>query len=96
MSQNLRRELGKLRQKLVASLCETIPTRDFSAAIIMAMVGLHVMEARIRKTRNLEERRRLIDEFNKGKRTIEKGIRTLKQGAGRQDRMRDERKGSMS
>ena len=79
-----------LRQELMTCMEKTMPCKDFRATIIMAMVGLHVIETQIRKTPNLEERRRLINEFNKGKGTIEKGIRALKKNAGRRTRESDE------
>lgn len=78
MSQNLQRVLVETRQELMSCLGATIPTKEFRATMIMAMVGLHLTEARIRKTSNLKERRRLIDEFNRGKNTIWKGIELLK------------------
>ena len=77
MPRDLKEELRKTRKELTACMAETMPSKEFSATIIMAMVGLHVIEARIRKTHNLEERRKLIDEFNRGKTIIEKGIKAL-------------------
>lgn len=82
MSQNLQRELVETRQELMRCLGATMPTKEFRATMIMAMVGLHLVEARIRETSNLEERRRLIDEFNSGTKTIWKGIELLQRSAG--------------
>ena len=76
---NLKRDLKETRQDLMASMGQTPPAKEFGATLMMAMVGLHVTEVRIRKTRSLEERRRLIDEFNSRRKTIEKGIRLLRQ-----------------
>jgi hypothetical protein len=81
MLQNLQRDLREIRQELMVVLGETMPTKEFRATMIVAMVGLHLIEARIRKTSNLEERRRLIDEFNSGKKTIWKGIESLKRSS---------------
>lgn len=78
MLQNIQRELRQTRQEVIDSLMGTMPSNEFTATIMMATVGLHVIEARIHKTQNLEERRQLIDEFNKGRNTIEKGIQLLK------------------
>ncbi len=78
MLQNIQRELRQTRQEVIDSLMGTMPSKEFTATIMMAMVALHVIEARIHKTQNLEERRQLIDEFNKGRNTIEKGIQLLK------------------
>ena len=79
MLKNLQKELGDLRQELMNSLIGTMPSKEFRATIIMAMVGLHMIEFRIRKTQNLEERRQLIHEFNRGKDTVKKGLQALKQ-----------------
>lgn len=78
MPRDLKKELRKTREELTACMAETVPSKEFGATILMAMVGLHVIEARIHKTQNLEERRKLIDEFNRGKSSIHEGIRTLK------------------
>jgi len=77
MPRDLKREVRQIREELTACMVETMPSKEFGATILTAMVGLHVIEARIRKTQNLEERRQLIDEFNSGKNIIEKGIRAL-------------------
>jgi hypothetical protein len=78
-------ELTQIRQELMACLNETLPTKEFSAAIITATVWLHVIEARVRKTQNIHERRRLTDEFNNRKKTIEKGLRLLRKSSGKDD-----------
>lgn len=77
MPRDLKEELRKTRKELTACMAETMPSKEFGATIIMAVVGLHLIEARIRKSQNLEERRQSIDEFNWGKAIIEKGIRAL-------------------
>lgn len=78
MLQNLQKELEKIRQELMGCLSKTLPTKEFNATIMMATVWLHVIEARIRKTQNLEERRRLIHEFDNRRTAIERGIRLLR------------------
>ena len=78
-------ELQQVRQELMVFLDETLPTKEFSATIVTATVWLHVIEARVRKTKNIHERRRLIDEFNSRKRTIEKGLRLLRKSSGKND-----------
>jgi hypothetical protein len=81
VSPNLKRVLVETRQELMRCLGASMPTKEFRATMIMAMVNLHVIEARIRKTSNLKERRRLIDEFNSGTKTVWKGIELLRRGA---------------
>ena len=77
MPRDLKEELKEVRKKYRECLAQTMPSKEFGATLFMAMVGLHVIQDSIRKTQNLEERRKLIDEFNKSKSIIEKGIRIL-------------------
>jgi hypothetical protein len=81
MRLNLKQELIGVRQDLMAALGQTTPAKEFGATLLMAMVGLHVTEARIRKTQNFEERRRLINEFNRQMNAIEKGIQALRKSS---------------
>ena len=93
---NLKRDLKETRQELTAFMGQTTPAKEFGATLMMAMVGLHVTEALIRKTRSLEERRRLIDEFTSRRKTIEKAIRLLKQSdKGRFEESKELRKRAM-
>ena len=71
---NLKKELMGVRQAFMAAVGQTTPAKEFGATLLMAMVGLHVTEGRIRKTQNFEERRRLINEFKSRRKTIEKAI----------------------
>ena len=77
----LKQELMRVRRDLMTSMGQTTPAKEFGATLLMAMVGLHVTEARIRKTQNLEARRRLINEFNRQRNAIEKGIRLLRKSS---------------
>ena len=79
---NLKKELMGVRQALMASMGQTTPAKEFGATLLMAMVGLHVTEALIRKTQSFEERRRLINEFNRQRNAIEKGIQALRKSRG--------------
>ena len=81
MRLNLKQELMRVRQDLMAALGQTTPAKEFGATLRMAVVGLHVTEARIRKTQNLEERRRLINEFNRQMNAIEKGIQAFRKSS---------------
>ena len=78
MHLNLKKELMAARQAFTASMGQTTPAKEFGATLLMAMVGLHVTEARIRETRNFEERREKIHEFNRQRNAIEKGIQALR------------------
>lgn len=83
MLQNPQRELEKIRRELMVCMSETLPSKEFSATIMMAMVWLQVIETRIPKTQNIIERRRLINEFKNKKNTIEKGVRLLRRSSGK-------------
>ena len=78
---NLKQELMGVRQALMAALGQTTPAKEFGATLMMAVVGLHVTEARIRKAQNFEERRRVINEFNRQRNAIEKGIQALRKSS---------------
>jgi hypothetical protein len=78
---NLKKELMGVRQAFMAAVGQTTPAKEFGATLLMAMVGLHVTEGRIRKTQNFEERRRLINEFNRQRNAIEKGIQALRKSS---------------
>jgi hypothetical protein len=75
---NLKKELMGVRQAFMAAMGQTTPAKEFGATLLMAMVGLHVTEARIRQTQNFEERREKIHEFNRQRNAIEKGIQALR------------------
>ena len=75
---NLKRSLKETRQELTATMGQTPPAKEFGATLMMAMVGLHVTEARVRRTRSLDERRKLIDEFRRQRNAIKNGIRALR------------------
>jgi hypothetical protein len=77
----LKKELMGVRQDLMTALGQTTPAKEFGATLLMAVVGLHVTEACIRKTQNFEERRRLINEFNRQRNAIEKGIQALRKSS---------------
>ena len=79
-SRNIQNELkNTLREKFTDLFSAIEPTKEFGATMVLAMLRLHMVEARIRKTHNHEERRRLIHEFTEGKSTIEKGLHALKE-----------------
>ena len=75
---NLKRELMGARKAFMAAMGQTTPAKEFGATLLMAMVGLHVTEARIRQTQNFEERGEKIHEFNRQRNAIEKGIQALR------------------
>lgn len=91
MSCDPRNELLKLREDLSVCLMETLPTREFEAALVLGTAWLGVLEARIRKIKNLEERRRLIHEFGSKRNTVCKCIELLRKKGGKGNTPSDEK-----
>jgi hypothetical protein len=77
--QNVQRDLLKTRRELEACMRDVMPSKEFGSTLMLAVLRLHQIEAAIRKTKNIEERRKLIHAFNKGRTTIEKSLRLLKE-----------------
>ena len=77
MFRDFQKEVTEAREDVMAAMRAASPSREFGAALILATVWLHVIEARIRKTNNLEERRCLTNEFNTRRDAIRNGIRAL-------------------
>jgi len=82
---DFQREVTEAREEVMAAMKATCPAKEFGAALILATVWLHVIEVRIRKTNNLEERRCLANEFNTRRDAIRNGIRAL-QAVGQRSR----------
>jgi hypothetical protein len=76
---NLQEEVERVRHELMATFRETLPSRQFSATIILATVSLGLVAEDIGKAQSLEERRRLLNEFTNRKAAIEKGIKLLRE-----------------
>ena len=77
MSRVLKNELQILRENLMSCFKETLPSKQFNAMLSLSIIWLHVLADREAKSKDPEERRCIEDEFDEGKRAIEKGIRLL-------------------
>ena len=77
MSRVLKNKLQILRENLMSCFKETLPSKQFNATLSLSIIWLHVLADREAKTEDQEERRCIADEFDEGKRPIEKGIETL-------------------
>ncbi len=77
MSRVLKNELQILRENLMTCFKETLPSKQFNATLSLSIIWLHVLADREEKTEDQEERRCIADEFDEGKRSIERGIETL-------------------
>ena len=74
MSRVFKNKLETLRENLMSCFKETLPSKQFNATLSLSIIWLHVLVDREAKTEDQGERRRLEDEFDQGKRTIEQGI----------------------
>ena len=79
-SRNFNNELIDLRQEVMVCFQNVLPDKQFQAQMILALIGLHLIDKRILSSRDLEVRRRLICEFERHKEIITKNLAVLKQG----------------
>jgi hypothetical protein len=77
MSRVLKNKLQILRENLMSCFKETLPSKQFNATLSLSIIWLHVLADREEETQDPEERRCIADEFDEGKRSIERGIQTL-------------------
>ena len=82
MLRNFNNEVEETRRYLSAAMQATLPSKQFNATIMLALVNLSLTKERIRKTTDLQERRKLIHEFDKCRNAIQKGIKLLGNGKG--------------
>ena len=82
MLRNFNNEVEETRRCLSAAMQATLPSKQFSATIVLALVQLSLTKERIRRTVNLNERRKLINEFDRTRNAIKKGIKLLRNGTG--------------
>jgi hypothetical protein len=75
MSRYLNKEVNTLRESLMTCIKENKPMGKLTTNLILSMIWLHFLADREGKTKNANERRRIIHEFKKGKKTLEEGIR---------------------
>ena len=77
MARVLKNELRNLRGNLMTCFQETLPSKQFNSLLSLSIIWLHVLVDRGEEIQDPEERRRLEDEFDQGKRAVEHGIRRL-------------------
>ena len=77
MCRVLKNELQILRENLMTCFRETLPSKQFNATLSLSIIWLHVLADREAKIEDQEERRCITNEFDEGKRGVEKGIETL-------------------
>ena len=78
MAANFSRQVVWLRQELVRTIKETNPTKTLIPVLLLSMLDLHMTEQELRKTNDVNERRKLTHDFNTRKHSIEGAIRALR------------------
>ena len=81
MSRVLERTARQLFSGLMLCFRETRPGREFGNYLFLGVIYLGLLANKAGQTQDLQERRRMINEFYQGKKTIEKGIRLLRKDA---------------
>ena len=74
-TRDIHNELKTMREEVMRCFRKVRPANDFADAMVLAILNLHRIEAEIRRTRNLNERRQLIHEFTTGRNIIKKSLR---------------------
>ena len=77
MSRVLKNELQDLRRNVMSCFKETLPSKQFRALLFLSTIRLGVLADKEAKTQDPKERRCIEDEFEEGKRAVEKGIEKL-------------------
>jgi len=92
MLRNFNKEAKDITKLLLASMQTTFISKQFSSTIMLSLVYLNLTERRIKKTNNIKERRDLINEFDKVKRAIEKGIALFQKNVSKQEAFQETHK----
>lgn len=79
MSRVLKNEVKILREDLMLCFRENLLSKQASACLSLPMIWMHVLVDREKETEDEEERRILMDEFDRNKEVIERGIQRLRQ-----------------
>ncbi len=82
MPRNFHQEVEQTRKNLTKAMQTTLPSKQYGMTMMLALVHLAITKETIRKTPNLQERREYINEFNRVRSAIEKGIRLLGKAEG--------------
>jgi hypothetical protein len=82
---DLRVELDRIRHEVVAVMEKFNPALKRRTEMILATVWLGVTELRTRTVQDPERKRELINEFWRGRNTVEKAIRACRKKAGEED-----------
>ena len=77
MSRDLKDQFRDLAERVMTCFQNTLPSKQFNALLSLSVIWLGVLAERETKTKDPKERRIIEDEFEAGKRAIERGIEML-------------------
>ena len=81
MTRDLESEVKELRRDLGLGFQITRPTENFQAIMNLALVQLSLIAEKVKNSQSLNERRKLMHEYDRGKEAIRKGIQMLYENA---------------
>ena len=67
---NVKKEVQKLRKEVMQSFRTYLPSKEFSTRIGLALVWMHLLVRRIEASCDLNERRKLLQDFARSKTLI--------------------------
>ena len=76
-SRDLKAELRSLQHGLCQVFQRTFPSKQFQAELMLGVISLELTLQELSRTRDLEERRRLKNEFDQGISAIRQGLKIL-------------------
>ena len=74
---NVQNEVAKLREEVMHSFRIYLPSKEFSTRMALALIWMHMLVKRIETSRDLSERRKLLQDFSRSKNLIERWTRAL-------------------
>jgi len=74
-TRDIHKELKTLRENMMRCFRKVKPAKNFADNMILAIMRLHIIDARILRTQDLNERRLLIHEFTRRRNIIKKRLR---------------------
>jgi len=78
-STKVQNEVVKLRKEVMYSFRETLPSKEFCTRMILALAWMHMLAKRIETSSDLSERRKLLQDFTRGKNLIKHWTEVLRQ-----------------
>ena len=76
-SRDLKAEMRAMEADVCLCFQNTLPSKQFQAELMLAVISLELTLKRLSRSRDLEERRRMTNEFRRGIKTVRQGLELL-------------------